>query len=96
MKKTNINEFLSCDKVEKFLMAYIDGELNTRSKLRFKFHLAICSNCRNYMKGYRNAINLGKQVFNQPHELATSKVTNEILNAILDASQVSRAILKKQ
>ncbi len=96
MKKTNINEFLSCHEVEKFLMAYIDRELNIRSQLRFKFHLAICSNCRKYMKEYRNAIHLGKQVFNHPDELATGKVPNEILNAILDASQVSRAILKKQ
>jgi predicted anti-sigma-YlaC factor YlaD len=89
MNKTNIDEFLSCRKVEEFLMTYIDRELNIRSRLRFQFHLAMCSDCRNYFQEYKNSVALGKQVFSKPDELAAGKVPDEILHAIIDASRLS-------
>ena len=89
MHKHNINEHLSCRKVEEFLMAYLEKELNLLSRLRFQFHLAICSNCRNYMKEYQNTVALGKQVFSNLDESAAGNVPDDVLHAILDASRVS-------
>lgn len=89
MKKTNIDESLSCRKVEEFLMAYIDRELNLRSQLRFKYHLAICSDCRNYLQEYKNSIVLGKSVFEKPDETAAGKIPDGVLNAILQSGQSS-------
>lgn len=85
MNKKNINEYLSCRKVEEFLMAYIDKELNLLSRLRFQFHLALCSDCRSYLQEYRNTVVLGKKVFIKPDDLAIGIVPDEVLDAILDA-----------
>ena len=89
MNKTMITSRLTCQRVEEFLMAYVDKELDTVSRLRFQFHLAICSNCRNYLNEYQNAVFLGKKVFSNPEELAAGNVPDEILQAILDASNTS-------
>lgn len=89
MNKTNINESLSCRKVEEFLMAYIDRELSIRSRLRFKFHLAICSDCRNYLQEYKNTVALGRSLFEKPDESATGKIPDDVVNAILKASRTS-------
>ena len=89
MNKINIKTRLTCRKVEEFLMNYIDKELSVLSRLRFQYHLAICSDCRNYLYEYENAVTLGKSVFSDPDELAAGKVPDEILHAIVDASKVS-------
>ena len=87
MCKTVIKEHLSCRKVEEFLMAYLDKELSFFTRLRFGFHILICSDCSRYMQEYKNTIALGKQLFNSPDEVATGKVPDEILNAIIIASK---------
>ncbi len=89
VQKSSINEFLSCRKVEEFLMAYLEGELSLWSRLRFKFHLLICSDCSNYFEEYKNTLVLGKQLFDNPDETASGKVPEEILYAIISASKSS-------
>lgn len=89
MHKTKINEHLTCRKVEEFLMAYLDRELSLLTRLRFKFHLLICPDCTNYLREYKNAIALGKQLFDAPDEVATGKVPEQILHAIMHAGKSS-------
>ena len=89
MHRTVIKESLTCHKVEQFLMAYLDRELSFLTRLRFRIHLLMCSDCSNYMQEYKNTIALGKQLFKTPDELAKGKVPDQILQAIIDVSKVS-------
>lgn len=87
IQKMTIKDHLTCRKVEEFLMAYLDQELSLITRLRFKFHLLICSDCSNYLEEYRNTIALGKHLFDEPDETATGKVPEQILHAIMHASK---------
>lgn len=89
MSKTVIKEHLTCRKVEEFLMAYLERELSLWTRFRFHFHLLICSDCSNYLREYKNTIALGKQLFDDPDEVATGKVPEQILHAIMSASKIS-------
>jgi anti-sigma factor RsiW len=84
MHKTVIKEHLSCRKVEEFLMAYLDRELSLWTRVRFRFHLMICSDCSNYLQEYKNTIILGKNLFETPDASATGKVPDQILEAIIN------------
>jgi len=84
MHKTVIKEHLSCRKVEEFLMAYLDRELSLWTRVRFRFHLMICSDCSNYLQEYKNTIILGKSVFETADASATGKVPDQILEAIIN------------
>lgn len=84
MNKTVIKEHLSCQKVEEFLMAYIDNELSLWTWLRFRFHLMICPSCTNYLEDYRKTIKLGKRLFEKQDAPAKGQVPDAILNAIIN------------
>jgi predicted anti-sigma-YlaC factor YlaD len=83
-QKTVIKNHITCRMVEEFLMAYLDRELGLWTRLRFKFHLLICSDCTNYLQEYKNTIALGNRLFNSPDEIAVNKVPDEILQAIIN------------
>jgi len=82
--KTVIKNHITCRMVEEFLMAYLDKELSFWTRLRFKLHLLICSDCTNYMQEYQNTIALGLRLFNSPDEVAVNLVPAEILQAIIN------------
>lgn len=88
IQKTVIKNHITCRMVEEFLMAYLDGELGLLSRLRFKFHILICSDCTNYMQEYQNTIALGTRLFNSPDEIAVNKVPDEILQAIVNVGKL--------
>ncbi|MBL1141240.1 MAG: zf-HC2 domain-containing protein [Proteobacteria bacterium] len=87
MHKIEINEHLGCRKVEEFLMAYLEKELSLWSRIRFRFHLLMCGNCAKYIADYKKAIDLGQQLFSNPDAIATGKVPDEILHAILSSGK---------
>ena len=87
-QKTVIKNHITCRMVEEFLMAYLDGESSFWTRLRFKFHLLMCSDCTNYMQEYQNTIALGTRLFNSPDEIAVNKVPDEILQAIVNVGKL--------
>ena len=89
MQKTTINEHITCRKVEEFLMAYLDKELSFWTRFRFHVHLLICSDCSNYLQEYKNTIALGKRLFDTSDEIASGKVPEQILHAIIHVSKSS-------
>ena len=42
-----------CDKIEQFVYDYIDGKLEGSVSLRFRMHIALCSQCREYVDLYK-------------------------------------------
>lgn len=64
---------LTCQDVNEFLVAYLDGELPARLGRRFEKHVARCAQCTAYLGQYRRTIELareeGQAVGDPPEEL---------------------------
>jgi anti-sigma factor RsiW len=89
MLKTVIKCSMTCRHVENFLMDYLEGRLSFWTRIRFNFHLLMCPDCPKYIQEYKNAIALGKQVFEHPDDEADGKVPDEILHAIMSIKKTS-------
>ncbi|WP_299732103.1 zf-HC2 domain-containing protein [uncultured Tateyamaria sp.] len=57
---------IDCPEFEALIDDYIDKNLSWRAALRFDMHLMVCRECRNYLAGYRNAINVAKTLVDVP------------------------------
>ncbi|ARA92918.1 hypothetical protein AWN76_006910 [Rhodothermaceae bacterium RA] len=77
---------LSCEDVNRFIVAYLDDALPDRLRTRFEAHLAHCANCSAYLAQYRQTIALvreAEQLPPPPAELAD--LTLAFLHRHLDA-----------
>lgn len=82
-EKTIIAGMLTCRQVEQFLMDYLERQVSLWTWCKFRFHLLMCSDCRQYLQDYRNAVALGRRIFDNPDDEAEGKVPEQILAAIL-------------
>ena len=75
---------LSCEDANQFIVLYLDGELEKRTRSKFEQHLAKCSNCATYFDQYQATIRLVKDdpIPPPPQELVA--ITLEFLNQHLD------------
>lgn len=51
---------ISCEEVESFILAYLEGELSPSEKRRFELHLKVCRECRDYLAAYKRTLELTK------------------------------------
>ncbi len=77
---------LTCQQVENFMMAFLDGELGLMTSLRFRFHIMMCSDCGKYLQTYKNSVAMEKRIFENPEDEAIGHVPEEIINAILQVT----------
>ena len=71
---------LTCQEVDSFLYDFHEGSLSFSQQLKFKIHILMCSECRAYVKDYKNTIRLSKEgVVVQPAE----KIPQDLMLAIL-------------
>ncbi len=77
---------MTCRDVDKFLMAYLNGELPTLTHAQFVTHLAICGTCRRYLKQYQQSISVGKAAFAESPD-AIAPVPDDLVHAILKATR---------
>jgi predicted anti-sigma-YlaC factor YlaD len=52
---------LTCKEVDSFLYDFHQGHLSYAEKLKFKFHLSMCSECRAYVQAYKQTVSLTKK-----------------------------------
>lgn len=76
---------MSCRKVIEFLGAYLSGELSPLEKFRFDAHLALCRQCRQYLKSYRETILLAKSAGDDSPEDPCETIPEDLVQAILKA-----------
>lgn len=53
-------EVYSCEKVDGFLLDYVEGRLDPETARRFEDHIELCPNCERYLEQYRETIRLVK------------------------------------
>lgn len=82
---------LTCEEVDSFLYDFHQGNLSFGQELKFKMHIAMCSECKAYLDGYRNIIRLSKEAFvldknsvdNDMVSPSIEKVPEDLISAIL-------------
>ena len=87
--KTTVPGNLTCRQVEQFLLDYLEGQVSLWTWCKFRYHLLLCDDCRQYLQDYRNAVALGRRIFADPDDEAVGKVPDEILSAILKSTKPS-------
>ena len=74
---------MTCREVIAFLMEYLAGELPPEQHKAFTEHLDACPECVAYLKGYEEAVRLGKAAFSDADESVSDDVPEELVQAIL-------------
>lgn len=72
---------LTCQEVDNFLYDFYEGNLSYGEWLKFKFHLSMCSDCRTYVRQYKNTIRLSQSGFVKATPI--EKVPEDLVQAIL-------------
>lgn len=61
----HIPGMLTCEEVDNFLYDFHEGQLSRAEKFKFKLHLSMCSECKDYVSQYKNTITLSQQAFSK-------------------------------
>ena len=57
---------LTCEEVNRFLAAYLDGALDVRTQAAFEAHLQHCTDCQAYLDQYRKTVELARRAAEVP------------------------------
>ena len=52
----------SCERVNSFLLDYVEGRLDPATAERFEKHIRLCPNCGRYLDQYRKTISMVKEI----------------------------------
>ena len=72
---------LTCEEVDEFLYDFHEGLLSYAEKIKFKLHLSMCTECRAYVRGYKNAICISHTSFIKASSI--ENVPEELIQVIL-------------
>ena len=76
---------MTCRAFADFIGDYLSGELPSGERSAFEHHLDLCANCRKYLAGYEQTVQLGKRAFENDDAVLPADVPEELVKAILDA-----------
>lgn len=74
---------MTCREVLDFLMAYLDNEVDSMTRVAFEHHLSICRCCRDYLRNYQDTVRLSRDAFRDAEQ---AQVPEELVRAILRAT----------
>lgn len=80
-----MHPMITCREFEAFIIDYLEGELPLAKRLLFKAHLAMCSECKRYLKAYQRARELGIAVFADvgPDAPPPADVPDDLVEAVV-------------
>jgi len=76
---------ITCVEFEDFILAYLDDELSKGQKRVFEFHLAICTECRDYLAAYRAAMTVTRDALDAETAETLANVPEDLVSAVLAA-----------
>jgi hypothetical protein len=79
------DDAMTCREFVAFIDRHLTGELSTLERLSFSLHVALCRNCTNYLRTYKQTIVVSKAAFTDPDAQVPSSVPEELVAAILAA-----------
>ncbi|MDO6489079.1 zf-HC2 domain-containing protein [Colwellia sp. 6_MG-2023] len=72
---------LTCKEIDSFLYDFHENQLSYIECLKFKLHLSMCKECKNYVRKYENIIRISQAEFTNAEP--AKKVPEELIKAIL-------------
>ncbi|MGD8415158.1 MAG: zf-HC2 domain-containing protein [Candidatus Latescibacterota bacterium] len=62
----------TCERINRFLLDYVEGHLDQETARRFERHIRLCPNCARYLDQYQETIRMVKEIPQPdiPRELA--------------------------
>ena len=72
---------LTCKEVDNFLYDFHEGQLSYAEKIKFKLHLSMCTECKAYVRGYKNTIRISQAGFTKPEPMES--IPEELIEVIL-------------
>ncbi len=78
---------ISCREFEAFIIDYLEGELPWSKRAIFNMHLAVCAECRQYLRAYQRSRALGQAVLTgAPDDPVPHEVPEDLIKAVLAAA----------
>ncbi|MCG3127247.1 MAG: hypothetical protein CHACPFDD_02105 [Phycisphaerae bacterium] len=74
---------MTCREIAAFLTQYADGELPLWQRAAFNVHLAVCSECREYLKSYDLTVKLARLATTPDDTPVPANIPDELVRAIL-------------
>jgi len=82
---------LTCREFIDFIMAWLDGELDSETRRCFAEHLELCPDCVDYLESYRRTVELGKAAWDAPGDAPVpEEVPERLVQAVLAARRRMR------
>jgi len=72
---------LTCEEVDNFLYDFQEGQLSYLERLKFKLHLSMCKECKDYLRNYQSTIRMSQAEFTKVD--TAEKVPEALIDAIL-------------
>ena len=76
---------ITCAEFETFILDYLSDRLSPTQKRIFELHLRVCRECRDYLKAYRQTVELGRAAFRTPAAPVPEDVPEDLVKAIVEA-----------
>ncbi len=74
---------ISCKEFADFLGDYFSGELSDAQRAVFDRHMALCSDCRNYLDTYRQTLELEGELKADDEQVPSPEIPEDLVTAIL-------------
>jgi anti-sigma factor RsiW len=75
---------ITCRELTDFLLQYLAGEIRGRRRAVFEAHLAACDGCHAYLRGYEEAVRLGRDAFCSDEPIPED-LPEDLVHAVLAA-----------
>ena len=85
----HMHGMITCREFEDFVLRYLEGELPKRQARVFEWHMRLCRECREYLAAYKRSMEVSQTVLGAPEEPVPKDVPEDLITAILDASEQS-------
>ena len=72
---------LTCEEVDSFLYDFQECQLSYLERLKFKLHLSMCKECKDYLRNYQSTIRMSQAEFTKVD--TAEKVPEALIDAIL-------------
>lgn len=76
---------ITCREFDEFIGSYFDGDLSRKQLFVFRAHIRFCRECRQYLKAYQRALQVGRAVFPSMDAPVPDDVPEDLIKAILDS-----------
>ena len=76
---------LTCEEVDNFLYDFHAGKLTYAERIKFKLHLSMCRECKAYVQGYLNTINVSQADFKKADSI--ENIPEDLIEMILKSRE---------